>query len=168
MQKTVIIALALATLGLEIASGQSAIAVAPEAIGARVALVCTSCHGAQTYTQLRASRDEWRRYVYEMMLHGAQIRPAEFEPITDYLTSAYGLSSTAAGPPAAPASAQGESLVNRVCASSCHALAIVTAVRRTPDNWEDVLTRMHNHGASMTAAEREAITTYLVGNFGRR
>jgi len=172
IRKIVIVVIALVALSLEIVINMPApvgagIAAPPEAIGSRVALVCTSCHGAQVYAQLRASRDEWRRYVYEMMLHGAQIRPEEFEPITDYLASAYGLSSAVAGPQMAPA-AQGDALVNRACTSSCHALDLVTAVRRTPDDWDAVLTRMQNQGARMTDAERRTIAAYLVGNFGRR
>jgi hypothetical protein len=174
IRKTLIVAIVFVALGFEIvinklpaANGTEA-AAAPAAIGARVALVCTSCHGVQTYSQLRVSRDEWRRYVYEMMLHGAQVRLEEFEPITDYLASAYGPSSPVAGPPTPPAPAQGDALVNRACASSCHALDLVTAVRRTPDDWDAVLTRMQNHGARMTDAERQAITGYLVEHFGQR
>jgi Quinohemoprotein amine dehydrogenase A, alpha subunit, haem binding len=174
MRKIVIVAIALVALGLEVdklpAADGAGTAAAPAVIGPRVALVCTSCHGAQTYAQLRASRDEWRRYVYEMMLHGAQIRAEEFEPIINYLANAYGLSSAAAGtrePPQAGGQ-QGEALVNRACTSSCHALDLVTAVRRTPDDWNDVLTRMQNHGAKMTDAERQAIAGYLVEHFGRR
>jgi hypothetical protein len=133
-----------------------------------VALVCTSCHGARVYTQLRANRDEWRTYVYEMMLRGAHIRPEEFEPITDYLAGAYGPSSAAAGPAAQPAVAQSEALMNRACTAACHARDVVTAVRRTPDDWDKVLTRMQTHGAKMTNAERQAIAAYLAENFGRQ
>jgi hypothetical protein len=167
MRNFVIVAIALVTLGLD-AVGPTGTAVAQEAIASRVALVCTSCHGARIYTQLRASRDEWRRYVYEMMLRGAHIRPEEFEPITDYLASSHGPSSAAAGLPAPPGGTQGEALMNRACTASCHARDLVTAVRRTPDDWDTVLTRMQTHGAKMTNAERQAIAAYLVENFGRK
>jgi hypothetical protein len=174
IRKTLIVGILFVALGFEIvmnklpAANGTETAAAPAAIGARVTLVCTSCHGAQTYSQLRASRDEWRRYVYEMMLHGAQVRLEEFEPITDYLASAYGPSSPVAGTPAPSAPTQGNALVNRACASSCHALDLVTAVRRTPDDWDAILTRMQSHGAKMTDAERHAINVYLVEHFGQR
>ena len=168
MRKITIAAIALVTPGLQIAFGHSGRALADPAVGSRVALVCTSCHGAQTYAQLRATRDDWRKYVYEMMLHGAQVRPEEFEPITDYLANAFGPSSAAAGPPAPPAGAQGEALVNRACAYSCHALDLVVAVRRTSADWENILTRMQIHGVRITNPERQAIAAYLVENFGRK
>jgi hypothetical protein len=62
---------------------------------------------------------------------------------------------------------QGEALVNRAC-TSCHALSFVTAVRRTPDDWIALITRMQTHGARMTDAERQAVAAYLVENFGRQ
>jgi hypothetical protein len=41
----------------------------------------------------------------------------------------------------------------------------VTAVRRTPDDWDEVVARMQTRGAKMTNAERQATAAYLAENF---
>ena len=55
--------------------------------------------------------------------------------------------------------------LTQVC-TQCHALTIVTARHRSPDEWVDVVGRMEGMGASMDAGQKQAILTYLSANLG--
>jgi len=50
--------------------------------------------------------------------------------------------------------------------TQCHAQEMVTAQRRTPQEWDDILNRMAGYGAMMTEQQRDEITVYLTTNFG--
>lgn len=61
--------------------------------------------------------------------------------------------------------AAGERLTTRVCAD-CHALAVITAQRRTPAAWADIVDAMVNRGAEATALEVSEITRFLTRTRG--
>jgi cytochrome c5 len=63
--------------------------------------------------------------------------------------------------PAAP----DRDLLVRVC-TSCHAPEIVVANRHTPEEWDDIIAKMVDHGAQATDEEQQRILTYLVRFFG--
>ena len=63
-----------------------------------------------------------------------------------------------------PAAPERELLVH-VC-TSCHAPEIVVANRHTPEEWDDIIAKMVDHGAQATDEEQQRILTYLVHFFG--
>jgi quinoprotein glucose dehydrogenase len=61
-------------------------AVLPDAKGKQeVIRMCTSCHGSETLTRTRMSREEWKAEVDNMMARGAQGTDAEVQLVVDYL-----------------------------------------------------------------------------------
>jgi cytochrome c5 len=63
-----------------------------------------------------------------------------------------------------PAAPERELLV-RVC-TSCHAPELVVSKRHTPQEWDDIIAKMVDHGAQATDEEQQRILTYLVRFFG--
>jgi hypothetical protein len=63
-----------------------------------------------------------------------------------------------------PAAPERELLV-RVC-TSCHAPELVVSKRHTPEEWDDIIAKMVDHGAQATDEEQQRILTYLVRFFG--
>jgi DNA uptake protein ComE-like DNA-binding protein len=51
---------------------------------------CNSCHNLKVVVHARKSRAEWAKSVNDMIQRGAQIFPEEIDPITAYLTKAFG------------------------------------------------------------------------------
>jgi mono/diheme cytochrome c family protein len=50
--------------------------------------------------------------------------------------------------------------------SSCHDASLVAGQKRSPSDWDDVVSRMVGMGASVNDDQYKAITTYLNTNFG--
>ena len=63
-----------------------------------------------------------------------------------------------------PAAPERELLV-RVC-TSCHAPELVVSKNHTPEEWDDIIAKMVDHGAQATDEEQQRILTYLVRFFG--
>ncbi len=59
----------------------------------------------------------------------------------------------------------GQALVQAKC-STCHALTMVTAKRKTETEWETSLDNMVNRGMQVSDAEFDTLLAYLVKNFG--
>ena len=55
--------------------------------------------------------------------------------------------------------------LTQVC-TQCHALTVITARHRSPDEWNDVVGRMESMGASMDAGQKQTILAYLSANLG--
>ena len=55
--------------------------------------------------------------------------------------------------------------LTQVC-TQCHALTIVTARHRAPDEWANVVAQMESMGASMDAGQKQTILAYLSANLG--
>jgi competence protein ComEA len=53
----------------------------------------------------------------------------------------------------------------RVC-TTCHPAEQATSTRRSKGDWEAIVGRMTDFGATMTQEEHEAIVNYLAANFG--
>ena len=51
---------------------------------------CISCHNLKSTVHARKSRADWTKSVNDMIQRGAQIFPEEIEPITAYLSKAFG------------------------------------------------------------------------------
>jgi len=52
--------------------------------------ICTSCHDAETTTNLRNTRSGWAEVIANMKSNGADGTPAQFTEILDYLTANFG------------------------------------------------------------------------------
>ena len=55
----------------------------------------------------------------------------------------------------------GKALVTENC-SSCHGVDLITAKRRTPAEWDEVMNRMLANGAPLTDEQSKQVLTYLV------
>jgi hypothetical protein len=66
--------------------------VLPDAPGKAVVVrVCTACHKAATFTQLRLTREEWTHEVRGMIERGARANRKEAREIVNYLVTHFGL-----------------------------------------------------------------------------
>ena len=73
-----------------------------------------------------------------------------------------------------PASAQsadlpdgpGKALVQQSC-TNCHGADLITAQRRSPDEWTEVVNRMVGNGASLTEEQNNAVLAYLGTYLGK-
>ena len=71
-------------------------------------------------------------------------------------------------PPAAATSSDAEdaALVSRMCGGQCHAPAEVLTKRRTKTDWQDVLDRMVEKGATGPSKDFERVLAYLCRTYG--
>jgi mono/diheme cytochrome c family protein len=75
-----------------------------------------------------------------------------------------------APPPAAPAAppasraATGEELLNTVC-TQCHTLDNLKASPHKADDWPEVIDKMVQFGAEISAEDRKAIEAYLAAHY---
>ena len=133
-----------------------------------VATACTQCHSPGPIVQLRMNDAGWRRQVYNMILRGAQIAPADIDPTVAYLSTAFG---PGVAYPNAPkvdvklADGGAASLVEGGC-GLCHGLDRVVATKRDPHQWEAVVARMTSVGAPFDADQAKQIVAYLSQNYG--
>lgn len=51
---------------------------------------CTSCHNLKSVVDTRKSRESWAKSVNDMIQRGAPVFPEEIEPMTAYLSRAFG------------------------------------------------------------------------------
>ncbi len=51
---------------------------------------CTSCHNLKVVVHARMSRADWAKSVNDMIQRGAPVFPEEIEPLTTYLSKAFG------------------------------------------------------------------------------
>jgi competence protein ComEA len=65
-----------------------------------------------------------------------------------------------------PAEDPSAALFNRMC-SNCHDIVRVTSMRRTRTDWEDVLNKMIQEGATGTEKDFETVFDYLQRNYGK-
>ena len=135
-----------------------------------VAAVCTSCHPARTFGQIRQNERAWRVQVMKMMMAGAQVGPDDIEPITKYLATALGPGVPLPGPPPAKvtlADGNGKELVEGACAL-CHGLDRVTSAKRTDHQWDVIIDRMVFFGAPLSADQAKTVHTYLTSSYGAK
>ncbi len=61
--------------------------------------------------------------------------------------------------------APGKALVASAC-TICHQVEVVTAQHHTAAEWEDIIGKMVDRGATLTDAEQDQVHDYLTKNFG--
>jgi len=59
----------------------------------------------------------------------------------------------------------GKALVASAC-TVCHQIEVVTAQHHTAAEWDDIVGKMVDRGATLTDAEQDQVQDYLVKNFG--
>jgi len=131
-------------------------------------LVATACSQCHTLSVIMAGRDGpvgWKRHVYNMVLRGAQLTPREADTVIAYLTTNFGPAAPAANATALPSGA-GKDLVESRCVM-CHSLERVTVVKRQKRDWERVVANMYERWGMSAPDEVNAISAYLVAQFGR-
>jgi cytochrome c5 len=65
----------------------------------------------------------------------------------------------------APATPDGATLMNQRC-TVCHSLARVISKQLNTDQWNQIVSRMIQHGAKLTSAEQTALVDYLAKTYG--
>jgi len=134
-----------------------------------VAVACTQCHAPSAYTQLREGSQAWRFRVYDMILRGAQIEPADIDKVVSYLTTSFGPGTPfPTQPPVAVTlpDGPGKELVESSCAI-CHGLDRVVATTRPASQWDAMVKQMVFFGAPLSADQAKTVTAYLSTRFGR-
>lgn len=164
-----LLAAALAALFPAVAQQQQSPSLPPGEGRAVVAQACTLCHGLNTVLQLRQGADGWRSIVDYMVLHGAQLTPRQADQAVEYLATNFGPGVNVPRPATQVSLPEGagRDLVAANCVI-CHGLDRVAAARRTPSDWQSVLTRMQFLGAPLSNSDKETIAAYLDANFGTR
>jgi len=72
---------------------------------------------------------------------------------------------SAQNPDDALPNAPGKDVVVRVC-TACHDSSQFAYARKTPDEWDNEVSKMISAGADMTAEEQTAVSAYLAKNLG--
>ena len=130
-----------------------------------IAVACAQCH---TLAVLMAARDGpvgWKKHVYNMVLRGAQLTPRESDTVIQYLITHFGPGAPAPAATPLPAGA-GKELVETRCAV-CHNLERVTIVKRQKRDWDTIVANMYERWGMSAPDEVQAISAYLVAQFGR-
>ena len=162
----VLAALALAAIGTTRAQAPGGGSPFPDGEGHDiVAVACTQCHGPNTFVNIRENAEAWRRQVWDMVERGAQISPDEMDTVVKYLSTVFG---PGANLPQFAAvtlpDGQGKEVIEGGCAL-CHGLDRITAAKRSPQDWQDVVSKMVFLGAPLSADQAKAAIAYLDANF---
>lgn len=133
-----------------------------------VSVACTQCHGPSVFTQLRMGENAWRAQIYDMILRGAQITPADIDTAAKYMAKSYGPGVPFPGQQPVQvtlADGAGKPLVEGGCAL-CHGLDRVTDTKRTKEQWQLIVNRMMFFGAPITQDQEATVVDYLATNYG--
>jgi cytochrome c5 len=59
----------------------------------------------------------------------------------------------------------GQATTARIC-TGCHAVTVITSMRKSADDWAGIVDEMRSRGANGTDEEFDQISAYLAANFG--
>ena len=124
---------------------------------------CLSCHEADIIVSQRLSLAAWTRSVDKMVRWGATMTPAEREVLHPYLAANFGPKPVAAH----TANDAGAATYKRAC-TTCHETDIIEQQRLTRGRWVGSVDKMIRWGATVSAAEKDALVDYLASRFGPR
>jgi len=133
-----------------------------------VSVACTQCHGPNVFTQLRMNETAWRAQIYDMILRGAQITPADIDTAAKYMATSYGPGVPFPGQQPVQvtlADGAGKPLVEGGCAL-CHGLDRLVATKRTKEQWQAIVNRMMFFGSPITQDQAATVVDYLASNYG--
>lgn len=101
-----------------------------------------------------------------MSMPGKTVRPLLPALIAALLCAGAAASrATAEGPNDVLPEAPGKELVVRAC-TGCHQAPMIVAKHHTADEWDELIGKMVDRGATLTEAEQDQVFQYLVANFG--
>jgi mono/diheme cytochrome c family protein len=146
-------------------SAQTASALPPGEGRELVTTACTQCHTLSVITAGRDGPVGWKKHVYNMVLRGTQLTSREADTVIQYLITNFGPTAPATTASALP-SGPGKELVETRCAV-CHNLERVTVVKRQKRDWETVVANMYERWGMSAPDEVNAISAYLIAQFGR-
>jgi mono/diheme cytochrome c family protein len=132
-----------------------------------VSVACTQCHGPSVFTQLRMGETAWRAQIYDMILRGAQITPADIDTAAKYMATSYGPGVPFPGQQPVQvtlADGAGKPLVEGGCAL-CHGLDRVAATKRTKEQWQTIVNRMIFFGSPISGDQVATVVDYLATNY---
>ena len=124
---------------------------------------CISCHEPDIIVSQRLSLAAWTRSVDKMVRWGATITPAEREVLHPYLVANFGPRPAASH----TATDAGAATYKRAC-TTCHETDIIEQQRLTRGRWVGSVDKMIRWGATVSAAEKDALMDYLAARFGPR
>lgn len=133
-----------------------------------VAVACTQCHSPAPIVQLRMNDVGWRRQVFNMVLRGAQIGPADIDTVATYLSTAFGPGVAFPNTPKVDvklADGTGANVVEGSC-SLCHGLDRVVATKRSAHQWDAIIHRMIAVGAPVSDDQAKDAASYLAAHYG--
>ncbi|MGQ0734471.1 MAG: hypothetical protein ACT4QD_12550 [Acidobacteriota bacterium] len=125
---------------------------------------CLGCHESDLMRQQRLSRAAWGRSIDKMLRWGAVVEPGEREPLLDYLSANF------AATPAASnivATAGSEAIYKYACLA-CHEDDLIEAQRLSRMGWTRSVDKMIRWGASVPAADKDALIDYLAARYPPR
>ena len=132
-----------------------------------VAVACTQCHAPALTTALRMDEKGWRQQIELMIIRGAQIGPNQINTAASYLASSFGPGVPFPNQPKVDVhlkTGAGSELVEQNC-SLCHGLDRVVAANRPGKQWDAIVHRMSQIGASVDADQQKQIVAYLQTNY---
>jgi mono/diheme cytochrome c family protein len=127
---------------------------------------CLACHNAALIAQQRLDEAGWTRELDKMIRWGATVPEDRRDALVSYLARMFGTSRPRGNTSRFLAAGAGSDLVRAACLS-CHDDRLVGQQRRTREEWDGVVTRMVEWGASLPADRRGDLLDALVVLYGK-
>lgn len=127
---------------------------------------CLGCHEADLIVQQRLARPGWVRELDKMERWGAVLTAAEKTSAADYLARHFAPSAESGAVSADATLDAGKATLEQRCLG-CHENDLIAQQRLDRTGWSRELDKMVRWGATIPAAEREALTAYLSTRYGR-
>jgi cytochrome c553 len=124
---------------------------------------CASCHTLEPVLSRKATHDEWRKVVVEMVGYGARLNDKEIDLTVEYLTRYLGVQNSGDSQTERTA----KRFIEGIC-SSCHDSDFIKGTEATKDEWMDIVRRMNGKGAGLSETDVELLADYLAKNYGRK
>jgi mono/diheme cytochrome c family protein len=132
---------------------------------------CVSCHETDLIASQRLGQAAWGRELDKMARWGAVVSAEQRDTLLTYLTAHFGpgpvashASPSSTAPNAAPLPA-GEATLKRACLG-CHGMDLVEQQRLARAGWVREVDKMVRWGATVDAAEKDALVDHLTARFG--
>lgn len=156
-----VLAVALATLAMAVPQEL------PEGDGKKLLQErCTGCHDLKPVVNLKQGQEAWKELLVKMVGYGAQLDDKEVGLATEYLTKHFGPeSSSGAAKPETPEEKIAERYIKGIC-SSCHDGGLVRTTQATKQEWYDIVMRMNDLDAGVSARDVDVLVDYLASKYG--
>jgi hypothetical protein len=136
----------------------------PGRMQGKAVAVCLPCHDARIIVQQRMTRAQWAKNMDKMIRWGAPVEPGDSEGLIDYFARHFPATESSAQEPKLK-EAPGVEKARAACLG-CHDAGVIVGQRLDRRSWNATISRQIRWGASVPAADREALLNYLVANYG--